>query len=100
MGAWWQPARTVPETWPKMFSQRLSQFFKTIYSQLTRLSWRSMMARFGVHSALSAKAMWRVESGEITEIIAFFYYYVTTVTTVGCGAIAPKTAEGRLLAAL
>ena len=83
-----------------MFSQRLSQFFKTIYSQLTRLSWRSMMARFGVHSALSAKAMWRVESGEITEIIAFFNYYVTTVTTVGCGAIAPKTAERRLLAAL
>ena len=61
--------------------------------------------------AVAAGCVWRAlraaregdvarKSGEITEIIAFFYYYVTTVTTVGCGAIAPKTAEGRLLAAL
>ncbi len=78
----------------------LSQFLKTLYSQLTRLSWWSLLAAFGVHYAISAKALWLVESGEITEIIAFFYYYVTTVTTVGYGDISPKTAEGRLLASL
>ena len=98
--AYWQTARTVPESRTTMASQRLSKFFKTIYSQLTRLSWWSLLAAFGVHYALSAKAMWLAESGEITEIVAFFYYYVTTVTTVGYGDISPKTAEGRLVAAL
>ena len=98
--AYWQTARAVPESRATMLQQRLSQFFKTLYSQLTRLSWWSLLAAFGVHYAISAKAMWWVESGEITEIIAFFYYYVTTVTTVGYGDISPKTAEGRLLASL
>jgi voltage-gated potassium channel len=83
-----------------MATPRLSQFLKTIYSQLTRLSWWSLLAAFGLHYAVSAKLMWLTESGEITEIIAFFYYYVTTVTTVGYGDISPKTAHGRLLASL
>lgn len=83
-----------------MISQRLSHFFKTLYSQLARLSWWSLLVAFCVHYAMSAKAMWLAETGEITEIVAFFYYYVTTVTTVGYGDISPKSAEGRLLAAL
>jgi len=83
-----------------MFSSRLSRFIKMIYAQLTRLSWWALVAGFALHYALSAKLMWRFETGEITEFIAFFYYYATTVTTVGYGDIAPKTAEGRLLTAL
>lgn len=79
---------------------RISHFFKTLYAQLTRLSWWSLLAAFAVHYLVAAKVMWLVESGEITEIIAFFYYYVTTVTTVGYGDLSPKTAEGRLLALL
>lgn len=83
-----------------MPSVRISHFFKTLYAQLTRLSWWSLLAAFAVHYLVAAKVMWLVESGEITEIIAFFYYYVTTVTTVGYGDLSPKTAEGRLLASL
>ena len=83
-----------------MVSLSLSHFLKTLYSQLTRLSWWALLAAFGVHYAVSAKLMWLAESGEITEIIAFFYYYVTTVTTVGYGDLSPKTPEGRLLASL
>jgi len=83
-----------------MSSVRISHFFKTLYAQLTRLSWWSLLAAFAVHYLLAAKVMWLVETGEITEIIAFFYYYVTTVTTVGYGDLSPKTAEGRLLASL
>jgi voltage-gated potassium channel len=83
-----------------MVGPRLSNVFKTLYAQLTRLSWWALLVAFGMHYAVSAKIMWLVESGEITEIIAFFYYYVTTVTTVGYGDISPKTAEGRLLASL
>ena len=83
-----------------MLLPRLSHVLKIIYAQLTRLSWWTLVAAFALHYAASAKLMWQFEAGEITETVAFFYYYVTTVTTVGYGDIAPKTAEGRLLTAL
>lgn len=79
---------------------RFSHVVKIIYAQFTRLSWWILLAGFGLHYAVSAKFMGVFESGEITEWVAFFYYYVTTVTTVGYGDIAPKTVDGRLLAAL
>ena len=83
-----------------MISPRLSHLLKSFYSQLTRLSWWTLLLAVMVHYAISAKLIWFFESGEITEIVAFFYYYVTTVTTVGYGDLAPKSAEGRLVAAL
>ncbi|MEO7254459.1 MAG: ion channel [Casimicrobium sp.] len=79
---------------------RISHIFKTLYSQLIRLSWWTLLAVLIIHYAVSAKLIWRFETGEITEIVAFFYHYVTTVTTVGYGDLAPKTAEGRLVTAL
>lgn len=83
-----------------MMPQRLSHFLKTLYAQVTRLTWWSLLAAFALHYAVSAKLMWLFETGEITEIVAFFYYYITTVTTVGYGDISPKTVDGRLLASL
>ena len=82
-----------------MISPRLSHLLKSFYSQLTRLSWWTLLLAVMVHYAISAKLIWFFESGEITEIVAFFYYYVTTVTTVCYGDLAPKSAEGRLVSA-
>ena len=79
---------------------RLSPLLKSLYLQLTRLSWWTLLLAFALHFAVSAKLIWIFETGEITEVIAFFYYYVTTVTTIGYGDLAPKTAGGRLAAAL
>ncbi len=79
---------------------RISHIFKTLYSQLIRLSWWTLLAVLIIHYSVAAKLIWHFETGEITEAIAFFYHYVTTVTTVGYGDLAPKTAEGRLVAAL
>jgi voltage-gated potassium channel len=83
-----------------MLFTRLSYLLKTLYAHLARLSWWTLVAAFLAHYLVSAKAMGWVETGEMTEAVAFFYYYVTTVTTVGYGDLSPKTATGRLLAAL
>ena len=58
------------------------------------------MLAFALHYAVSARLIWLFETGEITEIVAFFYYYVTTVTTIGYGDLVAKTAPGRLAVAL
>ncbi len=79
---------------------RVSHIFKALYSQLVRLSWWTLLVVLIIHYAVAAKLIWLFETGEITEIVAFFYYYVTTVTTVGYGDLSPKTAEGRLVTAL
>jgi voltage-gated potassium channel len=83
-----------------MIAPRLAHVFKTLYAQLARLSWWALVAAFALHYAVAAKGTWLSETGEITEGVAFFYYYVTTVTTVGYGDLSPKTVPGRLLAAL
>jgi len=53
-----------------------------------------------VHALISYAVLRVFETGEITEGIAFWYYYVTTATTIGYGDIAPKTAGGRLFTTL
>ncbi len=96
----WQPAPAVQQYPPNMSPVRLPHLLKSFYAQLTRLPWWALLLAFALHYAVSAKLMWFFETGEITEIIAFFYYYVTTVTTIGYGDLAPKSAAGRLAVAL
>lgn len=76
------------------------RIFKTFYAHLARMTWDALLMLVVLH-VLIAYAVLRVfETGEITEGVAFWYYYVTTVTTIGCGDIAPKTPGGRLFTTL
>ena len=83
-----------------MNAPRFSQLLKSLYSQVTQLSWWALLLAVLMHYAISAKLIWLFETGEIAEIVAFFYYYATTVTTVGYGDLAPKSVGGRLVVAL
>ena len=79
---------------------RFSHFLKTLYSHFTRLAWDALFLLVAVHVLVAYAGMRLFETGEITESIAFWYYYMTTVTTIGYGDIAPKTAGGRLFTTL
>ena len=78
----------------------VSRVFKTLYSHFARLSWDAMIALVALHALIAYAGLRHFETGEITEGIAFWYYYVTTATTIGYGDIAPKTAGGRLFTTL
>ncbi len=77
-----------------------SRVFKALYAHFARLPWDGLLVLVAVHALISYAGLRRFESGEITEGIAFWYYYVTTATTIGYGDIAPKTPGGRLFTTL
>jgi len=79
---------------------RLSKVLKTLYSHVTRLAWDALPALVALHVLVSYAAMHVFETGEIAETVAFWYYYVTTIATMGYGDIAPKTTGGRLFTTL
>ena len=86
-----------------MYSSALMQFarlVKTVYARVSRVDWDALAALALIHLAISYFLMRQFETGEITEKIAFWYFYVTTATTVGYGDVAPKTEAGRLLTTL
>lgn len=78
----------------------ISHLRKMLYAHFARLSWDALLLLALAHVMVSYVAIRVFESGEITEGVAFWYYYVTTITTVGYGDIAPKTAGGRLFTTL
>ena len=79
---------------------RIARFFKSFYAHFVRLSWDALASLVLGHWLIAYAGMRTFETGEITEMVAFWYFYVTTSTTVGYGDVAPKTAGGRLLTTL
>lgn len=79
---------------------RVSLLLKALYTHFTRVAWDALVILVMVH-VLVSYAVFRVfETGEIIEPVAFWYYYVTTATTIGYGDLAPKTAAARLFTTL
>lgn len=76
---------------------RFVRLFRTFYSHVVRLSWDALASIVLGHWLIAWSLMRQFETGEITELIAFWYFYMTTSTTVGYGDVAPKTDAGRLL---
>jgi voltage-gated potassium channel len=78
----------------------LSRFYKVFYSHLSRMTWEMLLLMVTVHCVGTLIAMRTFETGEITELDHFIYFYMTTVTTIGYGDITPKTEAGRLAVAI
>ena len=79
---------------------RIARFFKLFYTHLVRLSWYALASLVLCHWLIAYAVMRWFETGEITELVAFWYFYATTATTVGYGDVSPKTSGGRLLTTL
>ncbi len=80
--------------------ETIKYMLKFLNDQLLRLSWLALLALLLLHYASSWLLMIAVGEPVLIEPGNWFYFYVTTATTVGYGDFSPDTLGGRLVAAI
>ena len=71
-----------------------------LYIEIATLSWRVFFLCFFLHAAISYLGLAYAGESKLTaEPADFFYFYMTTATTVGYGDLSPGSREGRLIGA-
>ena len=78
----------------------LSRVAKRIFARIVGLSWDAVLVLAACHFAISWGVIALAGSEEITEVGIFWYFYLTTATTVGYGDYSPATSAGRLVTVL
>ena len=80
---------------PLIFIRKTLRFFNR---QFLKLNWVALAFVLFAHFVVSLGGMWL--AGEQELFGHWFYFYITTATTVGYGDLSPVTVAGRWLAAL
>ena len=78
----------------------LSRVAKRIYARISRLSWDAIFVLAACHFAISWGVIALAGGEEIAEGGIFWYFYITSATTVGYGDYSPATWAGRLVTVL
>lgn len=78
----------------------LSRIAKQIFSRISGLSWETVFVLTACHFLLSWGLLILAGDEEIANGDLFWYFYITTSTTVGYGDFSPTTGPGRLVTVL
>ena len=78
----------------------LSRIAKQIYARISGLSWETVFVSTACHFFLSWGLLILAGDEEIANGDLFWYFYITTSTTVGYGDFSPTTGPGRLVTVL
>ena len=76
----------------------LSTIVKHLYARVAGMTWDTVVALTVAHFATSWLLLAFAGGEDIASREVFWYFYVTTVTTIGYGDYSPVTAAGRLIA--
>ncbi len=78
----------------------LSRLAKAIYIKVSGLDWSVVIAVVLLHFVVSWAGLAWLDGGETADPGIFWYFYITTATTVGYGDFSPATTAGRLVTTL
>ena len=78
----------------------LSQLAKAIFVKISGLSWSVVVTVALFHFVISWAGLRWLDGGEASNSDIFWYFYITTATTVGYGDFSPATSAGRLVTTL
>lgn len=78
----------------------MRRFLRRLYLAASELHPGVLLALLGGHMTLSYLLLQLTGEPDLAAPVPFFYWYVTTATTVGYGDLSPKGDVGRLVAAL
>lgn len=73
---------------------------RRLYAQLQDVSWRVVAVAGSAHFVASYWLLRAVGEGDLSSLNVFWYFYVTTATTVGYGDLSPVTTPGRYVVTL
>jgi voltage-gated potassium channel len=76
------------------------RLLRRFYGRLEAMSWPLLAVLVTVHFCVSFVLMLVLGESALTDLRTFWYFYVTTATTVGYGDYAPQTGAGRLATTL
>jgi len=79
----------------------MRQAWQRIYYAIAMLRWSVLIAVIALHAVISYIVLYLTgETSLIADPAIYFYYYMTTATTVGYGDLSPQTELGRTVAAI
>ena len=78
----------------------MSRVAKRLYARVSSLSWDTVLSMTVIHFAASWGLVALVGDQKIASGEIFWYFYVTTSTTVGYGDYSPETVAGRMVTIL
>lgn len=84
----------------KALPGRLSRWLNRIYARATQLNWDIILALGALHLSLSYLLLYLADESALMPVNTFWYFYMTTATTVGYGDLSPQTIAGRYVVTL
>ena len=84
----------------RLLPSGFNRWLTRAYARASRLRWGFVLCLWGIHGLLSYALLWWAVEAALLPLDVFWYFYITTATTVGYGDLSPASVAGRFVVTL